>query len=288
MGSDIRPSDRAAIEAALGVDAPVVIADARALAGGDINEAWAVTLSDGRAVFAKTNPRAPARMFEVEARALAWLAEADALRVPAVLAVGPSFLVLELLSSARRQPDFDEALGRGLAALHRATPTTFGCTEDGFIGRLPQPNAPAPDWSSFYAERRLAPMLALAAPRDAALARRLDRLVARLPALVGPAEPPARLHGDLWGGNLHVDDRGAPCLIDPAAYGGHREVDLAMMRLFGGFGPRVFAAYDEAYPLAPGHEARVALYQLYPMLVHLALFGDAYRAGVERCLRAYE
>jgi fructosamine-3-kinase len=103
---------------------------------------------------------------------------------------------------------------------------------------------------------------------------------------VGPPEPPARLHGDLWGGNLLVDERGDPCLIDPAVHGGHRELDLGMMRLFGGFGARVFAAYDEAFALAQGHEERIPLYQLYFLLVHVNLFGGSYVASVERALAA--
>ncbi|HEV8547695.1 MAG TPA: fructosamine kinase family protein, partial [Polyangiaceae bacterium] len=121
----------------------------------------------------------------------------------------------------------------------------------------------------------------------AALRRRFEELFARLPELVGPEEPPARLHGDLWGGNLHVDEQGAPCLIDPAAYGGHREVDLAMMRLFGGFSERVFSAYAESFPLAAGHAERTDLYQLYPLLVHVNLFGGGYGASVERALSRY-
>ena len=117
--------------------------------------------------------------------------------------------------------------------------------------------------------------------------RGFERLFARLGELVGPEEPPSRLHGDLWGGNLHTDDAGAPCLIDPAVYGGHREVDLAMMRLFGGFGERVFSAYSEAFPLAPGSRERVALYQLYPLMVHVNLFGGGYGGSVERILAKY-
>jgi fructosamine-3-kinase len=116
------------------------------------------------------------------------------------------------------------------------------------------------------------------------LARRLDRLIERIPQLVGPNEPPARLHGDLWSGNVLCDEHGSPVLIDPAVYGGHREVDLAMMRLFGGFSDAVFDAYDAAYPLQPGHEERVALYQLYPLLAHVNLFGAGYVPQVERCI----
>jgi fructosamine-3-kinase len=115
--------------------------------------------------------------------------------------------------------------------------------------------------------------------------RGFDALFGCLTERVGPDEPPARLHGDLWGGNLHVDEEGRPCLIDPAVYGGHREMDLAMMRLFGGFSPRVFAAYHEAYPLAPGWEDRVPLYQLYPLMVHVNLFGRGYVGSVEGALR---
>ena len=260
-----------------------------ALAGGDINEAWEVTLSDGRAVFVKSNANAPDSMFPAEARGLLWLAEADALRLPEVLAVssGPShppFLALELVRSARRVHDFDEQLGRGLAALHRFGAAGFGLDQPNFIGSLPQDNSPAGDWTEFFRERRLLPQVERAIENrraPAALAQGFDRLFDRLPELVGPAEPPARLHGDLWGGNLHVDERGLPCLIDPAVYGGHREMDLAMMRLFGGFSERVFAAYDEAYPLSPGAKDRVTLYQLYPLLVHVNHFGGSYLASVQ-------
>ena len=119
--------------------------------------------------------------------------------------------------------------------------------------------------------------------------RLFDALQRALPDLVGPAEPPSRLHGDLWSGNLHVDERGTPCLIDPAVYGGHREIDLAMMRLFGGFGDRVFAAYAEVYPLESAAKARVPLYQLYPLLVHVNLFGGSYlgalRGALASCAR---
>jgi fructosamine-3-kinase len=261
------------------------VTQATRVSGGDVNEAYRVTLDDGRVVFAKTHPSPPAGMYEAEADGLAFLAEAP-LRVPRVLACTNDALFLEWLEPGPRVRDFDERLGHGLAALHRL-PTAFGHGVDNFIGPLPQDNASTPDWPSFYAERRLLPMLSRARA-DASLRRRFDRLVARLPELVGPPEPPARLHGDLWGGNLHVDEHGAPVLIDPAVYGGHREIDLAMMRLFGGFSARVFASYHEAHPLAPGHEDRVALYQLSPLLVHAALFGASYLGAVDRALRAYE
>ncbi len=283
------PGLRDALEATLGDE----VARSRRLSGGDINDAFEVTLASGDAVFVKTNARSPAGMFEAEAKGLGWLAQSDAIRTPNVIAVSEApvpFLVLELLKPSGRQRDFDEKLGRSLANLHAFGAPGFGLDHDNFIGRLPQSNASAPTWAAFYWSERLEPQLRLATERglvDAATRARFDRVHARLPELVGPEEPPARLHGDLWGGNLHVDELGNPCLIDPAAYGGHREIDLAMMRLFGGFGERVFAAYEEARPLSPGAHERVTLYQLYPLLVHVNLFGGSYVGSVTRALDAY-
>jgi fructosamine-3-kinase len=272
-----------AVEAALG---SAVVAW-EGVSGGDINEAHEARLSDGRWVFVKSNREAPAGMFAAEARGLDWLGQARALRVPEVIAQGPDFLVLELIRPGRRKPNFDELLGRGLAALHRAGAPGFGLDHDNFIGRLAQANQPLPTWAEFYRERRLLPQLRLAVEgqrASVAMRRGFDRLLARLEELVGPPEPPARLHGDLWGGNAMVDEQGLPCLIDPAVHGGHREIDLAMMRLFGGFSPRVFGAYNEAFPLPLGHEARVPLYQLYFLMVHVNLFGSSYVASVEHTL----
>jgi len=277
---------RAAVGDALGS----AIADWTAVAGGDINAAHRARLADGRLVFVKSNPDEPPGMFAAEARGLTWLAEAKALRIPAVLAQGPGFLVLEHLGSGRRRRDFDQALGRGLAALHRAGAPGFGLDHDNFIGRLPQANGPATTWADFYRARRLEPQLRLAIDErraSPAMRRGFERLLPRLEELVGPPEPAARLHGDLWGGNAMADEQGQPCLIDPAVYGGHREVDLAMMRLFGGFSARVFAAYEEAFPLSPGSEARVPLYQLYFLMVHVNLFGGSYVASVEHALSRF-
>jgi fructosamine-3-kinase len=283
------PALRDALERTLGVD----VARSKSLGGGSINDAYEVSLADGAGLFVKTHRNPPARMFETEARGLAWLEEANAVRVPRVLAVSetaPAFLALELLRPARHRPGFDEELGRSLAALHAHGAPSFGLEYDNFIGRLAQSNTPADDWASFYWGQRLEPQIRLAVDRGLLSSRtraRFDTLRGALPELVGPAEPPSRLHGDLWGGNLHADERGAPCLIDPAVYGGHREMDLAMMRLFGGFGPRVFSAYEDAMPLAPGASERVDLYQLYPLLVHVNLFGGSYVGSVERALSSY-
>jgi len=200
------------------------------------------------------------------------------------------FLVLQLVESGRPAPDFDERLGRGLAALHRFGAPGFGLDHDNFVGRLPQSNAAAPTWPAFYRERRLEAQLRRAADGGLAsdrMRRGFDRLFAALEDLVGPAEPPARLHGDLWGGNVMADAQGRAWLIDPSAYGGHREIDLAMLRLFGAPSGRIFSAYEEAAPLAEGHADRVGLYQLLPLLVHAVLFGGSYIAAAESMAARY-
>jgi fructosamine-3-kinase len=294
MRGDLSSATARAIEAALGAE----IESASSLSGGDINAAFAIALGDGRRIFAKTNANAPAGVFATEARGLLWLKEARAVRVPDVLAAGDEagarFLALELIVPAGRDRRFSEQLGRGLAALHRSGAPRFGLDHDNFIGPLPQANGAvtgerAGAWAGFYRTRRLEPLLARAERRGLVsprMRRDFDALFAVLEERVGPDEPPARLHGDLWGGNLLVDEGGGPVLIDPAVYGGHREIDPTMTRLFGGFDPRVFAAYEEAHPLAPGADERVPLYQLYPLLVHVTLFGGSYVAQVEAALEA--
>lgn len=272
----------AEIAACVGSD----VVGAAALAGGDINDAFAVTLADRRRIFVKTRAQAPARMFETEASGLEWLRTAGALRVPRVIASSERFLALELLDSAPRTKDFDEHLGRGLAQLHRFGAGEFGLEYDNFIGTLEQANSPCATWSEFYGERRLLPQIERAVRSRRVppnWVERFERLLASLSERI-PEEPPHRLHGDLWGGNLHVGPEGEPCLIDPAAYAGNREVDLSMMRLFGGFSNRVFEVYDGEFPLLPGSKERVELYQLYPLLVHVNLFGGSYVGSVERVL----
>lgn len=282
-----------ALGSALGTALGSKLVSARGLSGGDVNAASQVALADGRRVFVKTQARSFAGMFGREAQGLAWLAEARALRVPEVLAVSdgeggaPAFLALEWIEPGARGPRWHEQLGRGLARLHAAGAEGFGLPYDNWLATLPQANAALPSWPRFYAERRLVPLLARIARQghvSRAVQRGIERVVAKADALCGPPEPPSRLHGDLWGGNALCDAGGEPVLIDPAVYGGHREVDLAMMRLFGGFSPRCFAAYEETHPLAPGHEQRVALYQLYPLLAHVALFGAGYVGQLERAL----
>jgi len=269
----------------------------RRVGGGDINDAYAVELEDGGLAFVKTRPGAPAGEYAAEAAGLRWLGEPGGLGVPEVLGVSDRLLALEWLDASSAG---DEAeLGRGLATVHAAGAGDFGAAlpaEDPSraaaplrIGPLVVPNDPLPDWPSFYAERRLRPLLAPARDRGAlsvAGVRAVEAVCGRMAGLAGPPEPPARLHGDLWSGNV-LWSGGRPFVVDPVAYGGHREVDLAMLRLFGSPGARFLAAYEEVAPLADGHEDRVALYQLFPLLVHAVLFGGGYGASVERAARRY-
>ena len=262
------------------------------VAGGDINDAYTAELEGGGRAFVKTRPRAPAGEYAAEAAALDWLAEPAALGVPEVLGMldgpeEPRLLALEWLDAG---PAGDAAqLGRGLATVHAAGAETFGGASVLRIGPLALPNDPLPEWPAFYAKRRLGPLLAPARDRGALTpqgVRTVERLCDRIDEVAGPPEPPARLHGDLWSGNV-LWSGGRPFLIDPVAYGGHREVDLAMLRLFGAPGPGMLAAYEEVAPLADGHADRVELWQLFPLLVHAVLFGGSYGASVERAAQRY-
>jgi fructosamine-3-kinase len=261
---------RRALTGALGRE----VVELRPVAGGDLNDAYAARLAGGETVFVKTRPGAAPAEFATEAEGLRWLAEAGALRVADVLAVGEDWLALRWIERGRLDAAGEEELGRGLAALHRAGAPAFGGPRPLRLGPLELPNDPSQDWASFYAERRLAPLGARAGLADV-----VGRVCARIDALTGPPEMPSRIHGDLWSGNVLAGADGRPWLIDPAAYGGHREVDLAMLALFGSPSPRTLAAYDEVWPRAEGHQERVALYQLFPLLVHAVLFGGGYTAS---------
>jgi fructosamine-3-kinase len=261
---------------------------AERVGGGDINDAWRVELDGGDPAFVKTRADARPGEYAAEAAGLRWLAEPGALRVPEVLGAGDDVLVLAWVQEGRRGDT--AALGRGLARVHAAGAPGFGGEGPLRLGAAELPNEPLGDWATFYAERRLRPLAAQARDRgalSAAGAAAVERVADRMGELAGPPEPPARLHGDLWSGNVLWDTAGEPWLIDPAAYGGHREVDLAMLRLFGDPGPAFLAAYQEVQPLAAGHAERIELWQLLPLLVHAVLFGGGYGAAAERAARRY-
>ncbi|MCX5068313.1 fructosamine kinase family protein [Micromonospora lupini] len=266
------------------------------VAGGNICAAARLTLDDGHSVFAKSWPEradrpAPEGFFAAEAAGLRWLREADAIGVPEVIVALPDLLALDWVEPGEPTPEAAERFGRELAGLHRAGAPAFGAAWAGFIGALEQDNTlDDGPWSTWFAKRRLAPYLRLSVDggaltsADAAL---VEQVIDRVGEFGGD-EPPARVHGDLWPGNVlwGVDERA--WLIDPAAHGGHRETDLAQLALFGGVAhlDRVLAAYRESWPLSDGWRERVPLHQLNLLLVHTALFGQVYRDAVVELARA--
>jgi fructosamine-3-kinase len=252
------------------------------LAGGDTSAATKLRLSDGTTAIMKTHAHPPAGFFAAEAHGLRWLGEActdGGVHVPEVLGVDDECLILRWIEPGKASSDAATGFGVALATTHAAGAASFGGEADGFISKLPLPNTPCDTWAEFYAVRRVLPYLKLARDRGAigeAEAVLVERVIGKLTALL-PDEPPSRLHGDLWNGNVLWGQESRVWLIDPAAYGGHRELDLAMLALFGmPHLPRVLEAYQERTPLAEGWEERVPLHQLFPLLVHAALFGGGY------------
>ncbi len=273
---------------------PVV--ETRPVSGGDINQAAWCRLADGREMLVKWNTGRLPGLFTCEHRGLALIRATRTLTAPEVFAAAetdgdrPAFIALEWLGRGRSRPDTAVALGRGLAAMHRHTAETYGLDHDNYIGANPQPNTPADNWVDFFRHRRLGFQMELAARNGylpAARRQRLERLLSRLEEWLPPHPPASLLHGDLWGGNWLVTASGEPALIDPAVYYGHREADLAFTELFGGFPPDFYRAYEAAWPLEPGYEERRHLYNLYHLLNHLNLFGEAYGGQVDAILRRY-
>ena len=271
------------------LEAPV--ASLARLGGGDVAEAYRVNLADGGVVFAKTHRNPPPGCFPTEAASLRWLGASGAVRVPEVAAVADDLLVLEWIAVGPEVATTDAHFGRELALLHRSGSPCFGRPDRATTTSRVLPNDPCDTWAEFFAARRLVPLTRLASDGRAlapTTIARLEALAGRLDQLGVPDEPPARLHGDLWAGNRLVDVDGNSRLIDPAAHGGHREFDLAMMELFGGFGSACWAAYDEVSPPAPGRRDRVPLHQLAPLITHAIKFGGGYVAAVDRAVEAAE
>jgi fructosamine-3-kinase len=258
-----------------------------------------ISLSGGRRAFAKAVP-APdpdagaqamvAAAFAAEANGLRWLAEAAAVPLPEVLAVGPGALVISMVPPGLATPEAAFGFGTDLARLHAAGADGFGAPWPGFIASLPLDNTPETgDWPQWYAHRRLLPFLSRAVDAGALRsedARLVEAVIDRISSLAGPAEPPSRIHGDCWAGNV-LWSGGRGWLIDPAAHGGHRETDLAMLALFGAPSlDRILAGYNDTVPLAAGWRSRIPLHQLHPLLVHACLFGASYREEVRSAARA--
>lgn len=257
-----------------------------AVGGGCISNATRLLTDAGDRYFLKWGTFAPG-LFAGEAHGLAELQSARAVRVPAVIAFEDeaqnefNWLLLEWLEPGTVGPRAWQDLARALAALHRQTRDRFGWIEANFIGSLPQQNDWSHDWPAFWRDARIHPQLEMAS-RSGALnsreRRRIEAVLAKVSelAVAGNEDGPSLLHGDLWGGNVHATASGEAALIDPSVYYGHREVDLAMAALFGGFTRDFFDAYHDAWPLRDGAEQRRLLYQMYYLLVHVNLFGGSY------------
>ncbi|MGB5951061.1 MAG: fructosamine kinase family protein [Ornithinimicrobium sp.] len=263
------------------------------VSGGCIARSWRVETSTGT-IFVKSHDDPPAGLFDSEAAGLTALRDTGAMRVPRVLAASPAGLVMEwidLSGVGREQADREADFGARLAALHRHTGTAFGSVNGattGYLGSVSIDLTPSATWAESYLQRRVRPLVQQAVQErglDAAAVAHVEELIAS-PEVCGPPEPPTLVHGDLWSGNRLIDADGRSWLIDPSAHYGHRESDLAMMRLFGGFGEEVFAAYHEALPLAPGWDDRVLLHQVVPLAVHVILFGSSYEPALMRALRS--
>jgi fructosamine-3-kinase len=262
--------------------------------GGCINQGGKLKTTEGIFFLKWNDAKTLPAMFEAESKGLTLLHQQDVVRIPNVIGHVESspyqFLLLEFIEQKSRSRNYWEQLGQKLALLHKSSGKFFGLDHDNYIGSLPQKNHLHSDWISFFIEQRLEVQVRRAIDGGIApdsWAKKFDALYTRLSAVIIP-ETPSLLHGDLWNGNLITDEKGEPCLIDPAVYYGNREVDLAMTRLFGGFSSEFYSAYNEAFPLADGYEARVDLYNLYPLLVHVNLFGGSYVHSVESILRAFK
>lgn len=260
--------------------------------GGCINKAVHVQTDAGAFFIKWNNLQAYPGMFEAEQKGLDLLRASCTLHIPKVFGIINSgtmaYLVMEYVKPGRKSRQFWERFGSGLAAMHRCSGAYFGLDHINYIGSLPQFNKPCTTWPEFFLSQRLRPQLDLAVKNGnlpSSLQHELDKL-AKAMEIWFPAEPPALLHGDLWSGNYLAGDPEETYLIDPAVYFGHREMDLAMTRLFGGFDPLFYEAYQDAYPLGEDWKSRIDICNLYPLLVHVNLFGGTYATEVIQILRS--
>lgn len=269
----------------------VTLLSMRSVSGGSINQAYEVKTSLG-SFFVKVNHKTlyPG-MFEAEVKGLNLMRENTLLRVPEPLFVASvgnqAYLVMEYVEQGSKDPSFWKRFGEGLAALHRTTSNHFGLTHNNYIGSLPQQNNQHQNWADFFEQERLRPQIEMANNQlDGRTIDQFEKLFSLLPELF-PNEPPALVHGDLWGGNYLCDEKGEPVLIDPAVYFGHREMDLGMTTLFGGFSEALYEEYHRVFPLEHGWRERLDLYNLYPLMVHVNLFGGGYLQSVKQILNRF-
>jgi fructosamine-3-kinase len=263
------------------------------IAAGNHNQGIRLETNEG-IFFLKLNFDHERNILAKESEGLQKLQKSTFLKIPETFGHGRiedyNYLLSEFIPTSRQQLDYWEDLGLGLAHLHLNHAREFGLESDNYIASLPQKNHQSESWLDFFIEQRLEPMLGSAyfdrlIPLD--FLKKFQAIYPRLDSLF-PKEKPSLLHGDLWSGNVICDHQGKPCLIDPAIYYGHREMDLAFSRLFGGFDSRFYEAYESVTPLEPGFESRIGVYNLYPLLVHLNLFGSAYLPGIEKIVKRFQ
>ncbi|MEO9483752.1 MAG: fructosamine kinase family protein [Ekhidna sp.] len=262
------------------------------LSGGCINNAFKV-FSDQGTFFIKCNQSSLIKMFSTEERCLAMLFKHSPIRTPRPLGIGvaneKSYLLTEWIEKGAQSGKFWESFGSNLAIQHRETHNEFGLDHANFIGSLPQSNSPHTNWHSFFIYERLIPQLNLGISKNIIsndLRSQFDLLFLKLEHLI-PKERPSLLHGDLWSGNFTVDQSGEAAIFDPAVYYGHRETELAFTQLFGGFSPSFYHAYQESFPVESGFDERIEIHNLYPLLVHVNLFGASYLSGVLQTLKRF-
>jgi len=271
------------------------IKKSESLSGGCISNAYKVTFEDDTSFLIKINEHSPADMFIKEAHGLKELQKANAIKVPEVILYDEGFVLLEFITSVTKKKNFFEEFGRKFALLHKFKADEFGFYEDNYIGSTPQINindeTTKKNWTSFYFKKRLLYQFKLAEKNGYADSRLRDAFIKTEDniesILEGSDEMPTLLHGDLWSGNYMTDENGNACLIDPAVYYGHREADLAMTKLFGGFSQLFYDSYNESFPLREGWKYRENIYMLYHVLNHLNLFGSGYYAHALSLMKFY-
>jgi protein-ribulosamine 3-kinase len=261
--------------------------------GGSINYTWRIK-TDKQSFFCKINSTTDfPGMFDAEKNGLALLAQQQVIRVPRVIANeqkdNNQVLILEWIEQGLKSETFWETFGRQLAALHHVQHNQCGLETDNYMGALPQHNTFTASWIEFFIHQRLQPQLKLALSHkllEPAHAVQFEKLYQQL-GIIFPAEPPVLLHGDLWSGNFLCDERGKPVLIDPAVYYGHRSMDMAMTTLFGGFDASFYESYNYHFPLPVNYQQQWEVCNLYPLLIHLNLFGKSYLADILNTIRQY-